>query len=471
MIGHDPTRTYRAAVIGAGSGGLTLAIGLAGFGHDTVLIEGGKVGGDCTNVGCVPSKALLHAASAGHDAPLDYVRSKRDDLERRESDEMEEHEQIHLVRGWARLTGRRSGDAHVVAVSGIDGTTEVLADNVIIAGGSKPIEIPIDGLPAARTLTNENVFELTDVPTSLVLVGGGVISLEFATAFGDLGTRIDIVELQDRLIGNEDPMVSSAIRAALEVRGVRVHTGTSIERFDDATRTAHLTDGSTIDDVDRVLIGIGRRPRLDGLGLDEAGVESTRRGVVADDWGRTSVNGIWAVGDITGNTLTTHGANAIGRRTVRAIALPKLPKTGDVRAMANAVYSRPQIASVGLSMEELDGLAAIGRHRYTVALADIDRGYTDDVEHGFVVVDVERFSGKVLRAAIVGPAAAELIGMFTLMIDHDIGLRKVFGMVHPYPTYAQAVGQLADDFARDTYPRLPQEWLAMMRGKVKNRFR
>ena len=307
MIGHDPTRTYRAAVIGAGSGGLTLAIGLAGFGHDTVLIEGGKVGGDCTNVGCVPSKALLHAASVGHDAPLDYVRSKRDDLERRESEEMEEHEQIHLVRGWARLTGRRSGDAHVVAVSGIDGTTEVLADNVIIAGGSKPIEIPIEGLPAARTLTNKNVFELTDVPASLVLVGGGAISLEMATAFGDLGTRIDIVELQDRLIGNEDPMVSSAIQAALATRGVRVHTGTSIERFDEATRTVHLTDGSAIDDVDSVLIGIGRRPRLDGLGLDEAGVESTRRGVVADDWGRTSVDGIWAVGDIKRDANSANG--------------------------------------------------------------------------------------------------------------------------------------------------------------------
>lgn len=470
MIGHDPTRTYRAAVIGAGSGGLTLAIGLAGFGHDTVLIEGGKVGGDCTNVGCVPSKALLHAAAAGYAEPLGYVRAKRDDLEHRESDEMEEHEQIHLVRGWARLTGRRSGDAHVVNVDGPDGPIEVIAEHVIIAGGSKPIEIPIDGLTAERTLTNENVFELSSVPSSLVLVGGGVISLEMATAFGDLGTRVDIVELQDRLIGNEDPMVSTSIRDALEARGVGVHTGTSIERFDDATGTAFLTDGSAIDDVDKVLIGIGRRPRLDGLGLDEAGVESTRRGVVADDWGRTSVDGIWAVGDITGNTLTTHGANAIGRRAVRAIALPKLPKTGDLRAMANAIYSRPQIASVGLSMEELNERAEIGRTRYSVQLADIDRGYTDDVEHGFVAVDVERFSGKVLRAAIVGPAAAELIGIFTLMIDHDIGLRKVFGMVHPYPAYAQAIGQLADDFARDTYPRLPKEWLAMVRGKMKNRF-
>jgi len=150
--------------------------------------------------------------------------------------------------------------------------------------------------------------------------------------------------------------------------------------------------------------------------------------------------------------------------------MPKLPKTGAVRAMANAVFSRPQIASVGLTMDGLAERAQVGRTRYSVQLADIDRGYTDDIEHGFVAVDVERFSGKVLRAAIVGPAAAELIGIFTLMIDHGIGLRKVFGMVHPYPAYSQAIGQLADDFARETYPSLPKEWFAMMRGRLKNRF-
>lgn len=470
MIGHDPTRTYKAAVIGAGSGGLTLAIGLAGFGHDTVLVEGGKIGGDCTNVGCVPSKALLHAAAVGYERPFDDVRRKRDDLEERESVEMEEHDQIHLVRGWARLTGRRSANAHVVDVEGPDGNVQVLAEHVVLAGGSQPIDIPIEGLPVHRHLTNENLFDLTEVPSSMLLVGGGAISLEMATAFGDLGTRIDIVELQDRLMGNDDPMVSETIRDALVARGIRVHTDTSIDRFDDATRSAHLSNGTVIDAVDKVLIGVGRRPRLDGLGLDVAGVETGRHGVVADDWGRTSVDGIWAVGDITGNTLTTHGANAIGRRVVRAIALPKLPKTGGVRSMPTAVYSRPQIASIGLTMNELNERSEAGRRRYTVALKDIDRGYTDDVEYGFVTVDVERFSGKVLRASIVGPAAAELIGMFTLMIDYGIGLRKVFGMIHPYPAYAQAIGQLADDFARDTYPRLPAEWLAMMRGKVANRF-
>ncbi len=468
MIGHDPTRTYKAAIIGAGSGGLTLAIGLAGFGHDSVLIESGRVGGDCTNVGCIPSKALLHAAAVGDPDPFGYVRSKRDELAEREDHEMEEHEQIHLVRGRARLTSEQL--PHVVSVDMPDGTVErVLADNVVICAGSQPVEFPIDGMSSATLLTNETLFELTSTPDKVVLIGGGAISLEMATAFRDLGAEVHLVELADRLIGNDDPLVSSTIQAALEARGVVMHISTSVERFDETTRTAYLANGDTITDVDKAVLAVGRRPRLDGLGLDAAGVETSKRGVVADGWGRTSVDGIFAVGDITGNTLTTHGANAIGRRAVRAIALPFLPKTTAPRAMANAVYSRPEIASVGVTPDELAAMSPAGRRRYEVQMSAVDRGYTDDLQHGVAVVDVERFTGKILRAAIVGPAAAEIIGMFTLAIDQGIGLRKIFAMVHPYPSHSQVVGQIADNFARDTYPALPKEWWGMARGRIKNR--
>jgi dihydrolipoamide dehydrogenase len=469
MIGHDPQTTYKAAVIGAGSGGLTMAIGLSNFGHDIVLIEGNKIGGDCTNVGCIPSKALLHAAKTGVDDPLAWVRTRRDGLAAHEDVEMEEHEHIHLVRGWAQLT-KSEGSEHIIRVSGPDGDVEVRAENVIVSSGSKPIEIPVDGLRSERMLTNENIFEIETIPDTIVLVGGGVISLEMATAFLDLGSEVHIVELTERLIGMEDPLVSSTIEAALSDRGAHVHTSTSIERFDEATQTAHLTNGNTIADVDKVLIGVGRRPYLADLGLEEAGVKVTRRGIVADDWGRTAVDGVYAVGDVTGNTATTHGANSIARRTIRAIALP-LPKVGNPRALPGAVYCQPQIASVGLTMAELDALPATGRIRLVKHLKDIDRGLTDDVEHGFVAVDAERFTGKVLRAAIVAPDAAEMIGMFTIMIDNGIGLRKLFGTVHPYPAYSQAIGFIADEFATATYRSLPREWWAMLRGRVAKRVR
>lgn len=462
MKQHDPLRTYKAAVIGAGSGGLTTAIGLAGFDHDIVLIEAGQVGGDCTNVGCIPSKALLHAAGAGVDDPFRYVRDKRDRLNAEEAEDMADHDRIHLVRGWAKLTSRK--DPHVVEVTLDDGAiAEVRSENVIVCAGSKPVEIPIDGLTDEMLVTNETLFDLTEVPGTIVMIGGGPISLEMATAFRDLGSAVHIVELSDRIMGNDDPLVSSTIHAALEARDVTIHTGTSIGRFDGTT--ALLEDGSTIDDVDKVLLAVGRKPTVEDLGLDAAGVSWSTKGIEADSWGKTGVDGIYAVGDVTGNTATTHGANSIARRTIRAIALP-LPTVGGPRVQANAVYSRPEIASVGLSIEDLDALPGAGRRRYEIEIADIDRGYTDDVEFGVVMVDVERFSGKILRAAIVAPAAAEMIGIFTMAIDHGIGLRQMFGMVHPYPSHAMAIGKLADEFAGETYRALPREWLAMMRGRL-----
>jgi dihydrolipoamide dehydrogenase len=467
MNKHDPQKTYKAAVIGAGSGGLTLAIGLSGFGHEVVLIESDKVGGDCTNVGCIPSKALLHAANVGADDPFAFAREKGSDLSEREDDEMVEHDKIRLVRGWARLTDRH--EPHIVEVTRSDNTkVEVRAEHVIVCAGSEPVRFPIDGLDEERLLTNENLFALTAAPTKIVLVGGGAISLEMATAFRDLGSEVHLVELADRLIPNEDPLVSSTIRAALEEREVAMHIGTKIDRF--VGQTAHLSNGSTITDVDNVLLAVGRRPRLADLDLDAAGVASTKTGITADSWGRTNVAGIWAVGDVTGNTLTTHGANSIGRRTIRAIALP-LPLIGAPRVQANAIYCRPEIASVGMSVSDVAAFAKVGRRRYEVKLENIDRGYTDDIEHGVAMVDVERFTGKILRAAIVGPSAAEIIGMFTLAIDQGIGLRKLFGMVHPYPSHAQLVGHLTDDFARDTFAKLPREWLGMTRGRLTNRVR
>ncbi len=465
MIGHDPTRTYRAAVIGAGSGGLTLAIGLAGFGHDVVLIEGGKVGGDCTNLGCIPSKALLHAVRAGNDDPIAWARAKRDDLARREDDEMAHDERIHLVRGWASLT--TSHGPHVVRVDNGTAASFVRADHIVIAGGSRPVTIEIEGLGGDRVVTNEELFELEAAPNTLLILGGGAIAIEMATAFATIGTKVHIVEASNRLLASEDPLITEVIERSLEMRGVQLHLGTSVDCFDGPT--ARLADGSVIAGVDRVLMAIGRRPRLDGLGLERAGVDATVSGISVDDWGRTSIKGIWAVGDVTGTTLTTHGAGAIGRRAVRAIALPKVPKFGRVGAIPTAVHGDPEVASVGMSLGTLDEFPATSRRRIVVDHADVDRGYTDDISDGRLVVDVERFTGRILRAAIVGPGATDLIGMFTIAIDNGISLRKLFTSVHPYPSHAEIIREAADEFALSTLPNLPREWTAMARGRLTRR--
>jgi dihydrolipoamide dehydrogenase len=264
---------------------------------------------------------------------------------------------------------------------------------------------------------------------------------------------------------SEDALITEVVERSLRSQGVRLHLGTTVERFDGTA--AHLANGVAVEGVDRVLMAIGRRPRLDRLGLDDADVTATAAGITADEWGRTSVDGIWAVGDVTGTTLTTHGAGAIARRTVRAIALPRLPKVGRVGAIPNATYGEPEVASVGMSLGDLARINESSRRRIVVDHADVDRGYTDDIADGRLVVDVERFTGRVLRAAIVGPGASDLIGMFTIAIDNGIGLRKLFGTVHPYPSHAEVIRQAADDFALATYSNLPREWLAMATGRVR----
>ncbi|MEO1058857.1 MAG: NAD(P)/FAD-dependent oxidoreductase [Actinomycetota bacterium] len=470
MIGHDPTRTYRAAVIGSGSGGLTVAIGLATMGHDVVMIEGHRIGGDCTNVGCIPSKSLLHAAAVGHDNPLEWARARRDRLFHEEDELIEHYPNIHLVRGWATLTSQR--DPHVVSVSTPDGTTTtVRAHNVVISGGSRPATIDIPGLDPSLLVTNEDLFELPSPPTSLVIVGGGAIAIEAATAFAAASTRVEIVELQPRLLSTEDPVITDTIEAALRAQGVGLHLGTTIEGADEATGALQLADGSKIDAPERVLMAIGRRPNTERLGLDRAGVTTTRGGIDVDNWGRTSVDHIWAVGDVTGTSFTTHAAGALGRRVVRAIAFPYAPKIARHRAVPSAVYGNPEVASVGLSLDELARWDEAGRMRIVVRYDEVDRGFTDDVTHGALVLDVQRFNGKILRAAIVGPSAADLIGMLTIAIDNGIGLRRLFTMVHPYPSHAEVIREAADRFAAATLTDLPRQLGAAAASRVRRTFR
>ena len=460
----------RVVVIGAGAAGLTVAIGLSRLGRDVVLVESGELGGDCTNVGCVPSKALLHAAAVGHPDPFGHARAVRDRTRAHDAELVAGADRVELVRGRGRLAGsRRAGRrrSHVVEVELTDGgAVELVADHVVVCTGSRPVVPEVDGLGDDVVLTDETVFELDEAPGALVIVGGGPLGIEMATALRDLGARVDLVERADRLLATEDPLVSEAVAGALGRRGVGVHLSTSLDRVDG--RRAHLGDGSALDGVDRVLLAVGRRPATSELGLEGAGVELTPAGVAVDSWGRTSVDGVWAVGDVTGATATTHGASSIARRCVRALALP-LPTSGAPPACPSAVYGRPAVASVGLSLDELGALPAIGRTRRVVDLTELDRGRTDALAEGVLIVDAERATGAVLRASIVGPAAPELIGLFTMAIDHGIGLRRLFGMVHPYPSWATAVGELVDDFAQDTYRSLPRELLAMVAGRALRR--
>lgn len=463
--------TYTAAILGAGSGGLTAAVGLTTIGKSVALIESGHVGGDCTNVGCIPSKALIHLSRNRADDPLAKVRAKRDHLRQEETIEYGSMDNVTLIHGHGRITA----PGHV-SVALHDGTTRhIEAKHIVIATGSSPRRLSIAGLPDDRLLTSDNVWDLDATPGHLAIVGAGPIGLEMASAFKRLGTRVTIIDVAPRVLSNEDPEASDIMLASLRDQSIDVRLGVGASSYDEATSALMLSDGSRVEYVDSALIAIGRVPRLDDLGLDDVGVSYTNRGIVADTWGATSVDDIWAIGDVTGNTLTTHGASATGRRLMQTIGYPALPRIGSAPTIPNATFSEPEVASVGLTMDELaDRYPDDARLHLRADLSDTDRGYTDDISHGAVIVDVERLTGKILRATIVGPAAAESISLFTLAIDQDISMHKLFRLVYPYPTYGWAISEIADEFTRQTLPNLGAEtraWLTRQPERIVRRLR
>ncbi|WP_217924157.1 dihydrolipoyl dehydrogenase family protein [Miltoncostaea oceani] len=454
---------HDAIVIGAGAGGLTVAAGLAALGRRVALVEAGRIGGDCTNVGCIPSKRLLHlsrdpALRADPPALLAAVRATRDGLAAREDDEVTTTEGIDVVRGRAALApGRR------VTVTGGDGVRVLTAPHVVIATGSRPRVLAVPGLPAGRLLTNETIFDLADAPRHLAIVGAGAVGVEMAVAFARIGSRVTLVDTADRVLPDAEPEASGALAAALVEQGVVIRLRTRVVAADPATGDLRTDGGAPLHAVDAVLAAVGREPNVGDVA---AAVAVVPGGVRVDAWGRTSAPGVWAVGDVTPVAHQTHAANAHGRRIVQAIALPWIPRIGRPPSIPSAVFTEPEVAWVGPTAPER------ARRCHPRALIDLrvdlagtDRGLTDGVTRGFVAVTAVRLTGRIVAATVVGPHAADLLPLLTLAIDRRISLLRIQRMVHAYPTHAAAIGAVADAFARRTLPHLPGEALAYGRHR------
>jgi pyruvate/2-oxoglutarate dehydrogenase complex dihydrolipoamide dehydrogenase (E3) component len=463
------TEHFSTIVIGAGSGGMTVAVGLAGLRRKVALIEGHHVGGDCTNVGCVPSKTLIHLAKnfrAGMnpDEVLREVIRKRDALRDKETEEVEHIENLTFVRGMAKFTAPKT-----LSVT-LDGAArELTADNIVIATGARPRMIDIPGLPAEMILTNESLFDLTNAPKHLVIVGAGVIALEMAFAFQKIGTKVTMFALDRRPLTTAIPEASEAIQAELERRSITLYCGTVAKACDVSTQTLTLQSGDeeiVLKDVDKVLVAVGRVKNIDSLGLDQAGVKvDPRLGVLVNSYGETNVRGVYAIGDVTPTSAFTHSANAQGRRVVQRIAFPFLPIAKKEPIFPNATFSDPEVAAVGLTEKQLAEYChpqIIKRIRVDFK-THTDRGYTDGVEHGFIIVDAVRLTGQILHATIVGPRASEMISFFTLAISQKISLYKIYRLVYPYPTYSSGILKVADFFMRETLPNLGKELVAYLK--------
>jgi dihydrolipoamide dehydrogenase len=463
------TEHFSTIVIGAGSGGMTVAIGMAGLGRKVALVEGNHVGGDCTNVGCVPSKTLIHLAKnfkpgMNADEVLQEVIRKRDALRDKETEEVQHLENLTFIRGMAKFTAPKT-----LSVTQDGAVREVTADNIVIATGARPRMIDIPGLPAEMVLTNESLFDRTNLPKHLVIVGAGVIALELAFAFQKLGSKVTMFALDRRPLMTAIPEASKVMEAELKRCGIALYCGTVAKACDVSTQSLILQSGDEeiiLNDVDKVLVAVGRVRNLESLGLEQAGVKvDPRLGVLVNSFGETNVKGVYAIGDVTPTSAFTHSANAQGRRVVQRIAFPYLPIAKKEPIFPNATFSDPEVAAVGLTQKELEETyppQLIKRIR--VDFKDhTDRGYTDGIENGFIIVDAVRLTGQILSATIVGPRASEMISFFTLAISQKISLYKIYRLVFPYPTFSSGILKVADFFMRETLPNIGKELGAFLK--------
>ena len=459
--------SFHTLIIGSGSGGLTVAVGLARFGKRVALIEANAVGGDCTNVGCIPSKTLIHLVSdPGGRTPeeiLARVQAKRNHLREEETAWVQGLENLTFISGRARFLAPRR--LEVALVNG--GTQTLSARHIVIATGSKPARTEIAGLPEARTLTNESLFELSAKPSHLVIVGGGVVGSEMAFAFQKLGSRVSVVSRSTRLLAASEPEASAAVAEAMVEAGIKLYLGAEPGNYDEITHTLRLTQTGlrrTLSGVDKVLLAVGRVPATQDLGLEAAGVSLTRAGIKAGAWGETNVSGVYAIGDVNPASHYTHSANAQGRRLVRRLAFPFLPAWGREPHYPHATFTAPEVAAIGPTLTEL-------KTRYPSALiktvfinlSETDKGYTEDLRRGFVQLHAVRLTGRVLSATVVAPKASEMISLLSAAVANGLSLYQLSGLVFPYPVLSEGIKKAADAFVFETLAKLPRELGAYLR--------
>ena len=427
-------------VIGAGSAGLSLAAGAVQMGASVILIEQSRMGGECLNTGCVPSKALLAAAARGDDfaAAYEHMRGAIAAIEPHDSVERFQGLGVHVELGKAQFVAPRFLEV---------GSTSVTARRFIVATGSAPLVPPVPGLDAVPYFTNETLFDSAPEPSHLLVLGGGPIGAEMAQAFRRLGAEVTLFE-STRLLGRDDPELAAIVRMRLIEEGVTVHEGsrvTAAEASADGgvTITCGEGDASRRISGSHLLVAAGRRPKIDGLGLENAKVALNDGVPLVDARLRTTNKRIFAAGDVVGPYRFTHTAS-YQSRIIITNALFRLPAKARYNAVPWVTYTDPELAHVGMSEAE----ARAKGHELRILrfpFAENDRAIAEGATDGLVKV-VATKRGRVLGASIVGKHAGELILPWVLAVQHRIGVSKIAQTIVPYPTMSEASARAAGSF-------------------------
>lgn len=457
----NPAGKYNLVVIGAGTAGLVTAAGAAGLGAKVALVERGLMGGDCLNVGCVPSKALLSAAkriAAVRNASeygirpenphvdfaevMQRMRRLRSSISPHDSAERFRQLGIDVFFGQGTFT-----DGNTVQV----GDQTLRFKKAVIATGARASELPIPGLAEAGYLTNETLFSLTELPQRLIVIGGGPIGAEMAQCFARFGSQVTLIDRASHILSREESDAAEIVQDAMQQDGVHLLLNAQVTQVktEGIEKIVVVQQGSATSSIvgDAILVAIGRTPNLDGLGLDTVGIEADGRlGIRVDDRLRTTNRNIYAAGDVCSQYKFTHAADFLAR-----IVIQNTLFMGRARASALTIpwctYTSPELAHVGVYPGQSDE-PGVEYQSFTQPLADVDRAILEGETRGFVRVHCRRGSDRILGATIVAAQAGDLISQITLAMQHRIGLGKIASTIHPYPTRAEAVRKLGDQFNR-----------------------
>ncbi len=458
----EPAPRYNLVVVGAGTAGLVAAAGAAGLGAKVALVEKHLLGGDCLNVGCVPSKCLIRSSRSyadvrdAHRFGVNVPQGAEVDFQavmqrmRRERARISHHDSAKRFRDMGVdvfLGEARFSDADTVEVAG----KTLRFKKAVIATGARAVQPPIEGLAEAGYLTNETVFSLTERPNRLAVLGAGPLGCELAQAFRRLGSEVILIEMAPQILIREDPDAASIVAEAFREDGIEVMLNSAVKRVIIAShgKVVHVDSGGKTEaiTVDAILIGAGRAPNVENLNLEAAGVEYDRqRGVFVDDMLRTTNSRIYAAGDICLNYKFTHTADASARIVIQN-ALFWGRKKLSALTIPWCTYTDPEIAHVGVYESEARN-KGIPVETFERRLNEVDRAIIDGEDRGLVKIHIRKGTDRIIGATVVARHAGDIISEISLAMAGGLGLASIASIIHPYPTQAEAIKQVADAYNR-----------------------
>lgn len=444
---------YDMTIIGGGSGGLTAARIAASLGANVLLVDKEELGGDCLRYGCVPSKSLIHVAHVVKQAKeamslgltpahLGVDMAKVSQYVQGVIGRVEEAEKVY-VQGVTVKFGKVSFKSPTELLLNDE---EVTSRNTIIATGSRPAVPRIEGLEEAGYYTNNDLFDLQNLPASLIVIGGGPVGVEMSQAFARLGTQVTIISRPGRLLSKEDPGASEILGKVLISEGIKLVTNATVRRVsrngNKKVVAAKRGDEEMTFEADQLLLALGRQPNVEGLNLEAAGVTYDVKGIETDDHLQTSTSNIFAIGDVIGGYLFTHVATYHAGVAVRNALVPVGKKKVDYRVVPWCTFTDPEVARVGMTQREAEKQHKDVRVEI-FPFSEIDRAQAENETEGFIKLILAGKKEEIVGAHIVGIHAGELLGEMALAMQHNMTINDIYNTIHAYPTMATGIQQAA----------------------------